>query len=146
MGEFFNKTKKLIEETYDKNGNRSVVMVAHSMGNLVMLYFYNHVVSGQWKDKYIRAHVALSAPWAGSVKSLKLMCSGQSLKLMCSGQSLKPMCSGQSLKPMCSGQCLKLMCSGQSLKLMCSGQCLKLCSGQYRGGGGGKRVREILMG
>ena len=86
MGEFFNKTKKLIEETYHKNGNRSVVMVAHSMGNLVMLYFYNHVVSGQWKDKYIRAHVALSAPWAGSVKSLKLMCSGQCLKLMCSGQ------------------------------------------------------------
>ena len=77
MSDFFDKTKKLVEETYRKNGNSSVVLVAHSMGNPVMLYFYNHVVSGRWKDQYIRSHVALSAPWAGSVKSIKLMCSGQ---------------------------------------------------------------------
>ena len=77
MADFFNNTKKLIEDTYTKNGNTPVLMVAHSMGNPVMLYFYNHVVSRQWKDKYIRSHVALAAPWGGSMKALKLMVSGE---------------------------------------------------------------------
>ncbi|KAL8581134.1 hypothetical protein ACOMHN_033582 [Nucella lapillus] len=81
MSEFFNKTKRLIEDTFAKNGNSRVVMVAHSMGNPVMLYFYNHVVSQQWKDRHIQSHVALSAPWGGAVKSLKLMVSGDSLGL-----------------------------------------------------------------
>ncbi|XP_076447791.1 lysosomal phospholipase A and acyltransferase-like [Babylonia areolata] len=81
MQEFFNKTKRLIEDTYARNGNSSVVVVAHSMGNPVMLYFYNHVVSQDWKDRHVRSHVALSAPWGGAIKALKLMCSGEPMGL-----------------------------------------------------------------
>jgi alpha-beta hydrolase superfamily lysophospholipase len=77
MEEYFALTKRLIEDTYARNGNSPVVVVAHSMGNTILLHFYNYVVTAQWKDKYIRAHVAIAAPWAGSVKALKVLVSGQ---------------------------------------------------------------------
>ncbi|XP_076452446.1 lysosomal phospholipase A and acyltransferase-like [Babylonia areolata] len=79
MQGFFQDLRRLIEDTYEKNGNSRVVVVAHSMGNPVLLHFYNHLVSQDWKNRYIRSHVALGAPWGGSVKSLKLMCSGDSM-------------------------------------------------------------------
>lgn len=36
--------KTMIETAYRYNSNKRVVIVAHSMGNPVMLYFYNNFV------------------------------------------------------------------------------------------------------
>ncbi|XP_076470777.1 lysosomal phospholipase A and acyltransferase-like [Babylonia areolata] len=78
LGDFYKNLTRLIEDTYVENGNSPMVMVAHSMGNPVMLYFYNHMPLA-WKNKYIRAHIALAGVWAGAVKPIRLMTSGDSL-------------------------------------------------------------------
>ena len=76
LGEFYTNLTKLVENTYRENGNTPVVMIGHSMGNPVMLYFYNHKPQ-EWKDKYIRAHISLAGVWAGAVKPIRLMTSGE---------------------------------------------------------------------
>ena len=76
LGLFYANLTKLIESTYAENGNTPVVVVGHSMGNPVMLYFYNHKPQA-WKDKYIRAHMSLAGVWAGAVKPIRLMTSGE---------------------------------------------------------------------
>ncbi|KAK7492259.1 hypothetical protein BaRGS_00016556 [Batillaria attramentaria] len=78
LGELFVNLTKLVEDTYAENNNTRVVMVAHSMGNPVLLYFFNHKPQS-WKDKFIQAHVSISGVWAGSVKPVRLMTSGDSL-------------------------------------------------------------------
>ncbi|KAK7087303.1 hypothetical protein V1264_021372 [Littorina saxatilis] len=78
LNEFYRKLKKLVEDLYHANQNVPVVMIAHSMGNPVLLNFYNHKVTKEWKDTYIHAHVALAPPWAGSIKSVRGMVSGDS--------------------------------------------------------------------
>ena len=42
------------------------------MGNPVLLYFLNHQ-SQAWKDKFIRTFIALSAPFGGAVKTLRVI-------------------------------------------------------------------------
>ena len=76
MGDFVKQLRDLIEFTYRANGGKRVVLVAHSMGNLHALYLLNQQ-SQAWKDKYIRLFIAVSAPWAGTVKTLRLMASGK---------------------------------------------------------------------
>ncbi|KAL8603156.1 hypothetical protein ACOMHN_059328 [Nucella lapillus] len=78
LGVYYKNLTKLIEDTYAMNGNLPVVVVAHSMGNPTMLYFYNHMAQA-WKDKYIRAHVSMAGVWAGAIKPIRLMTSGDSL-------------------------------------------------------------------
>ncbi|KAK7114986.1 lysosomal phospholipase A and acyltransferase-like [Littorina saxatilis] len=78
LGEFYANLTKLIEDTYTENGNSPAVIIGHSMGNPVMLYFYNQKPQ-VWKDKYLRAHISLAGVWAGAVKTLRLMTSGDSL-------------------------------------------------------------------
>lgn len=75
MGEMYTKLKALIEETYYKNNNTKVVIIAHSMGNPVTLYFLNHQ-SQQWKDKFIQSFIGLSGVWGGVIKSMRLFASG----------------------------------------------------------------------
>jgi pimeloyl-ACP methyl ester carboxylesterase len=65
----------LIEQTFTKNNNTPVVLLGHSMGNLYILYTLNQMPQA-WKDKYIRSFISLSGPWGGSVKTLRLMASG----------------------------------------------------------------------
>ncbi|KAK7114992.1 lysosomal phospholipase A and acyltransferase-like [Littorina saxatilis] len=92
LTEYYRSLKRLIEDTFSKNGNSKVVLVAHSNGNPVLLYFYNSVVTAEWKDKYIRAHVALGPPWAGATKTVKLMVSGDSVNIpFVKGKRLRPM-------------------------------------------------------
>ena len=56
---------KLIETTYASNGNKSIIMVSHSMGSIMTLFLMNHK-SQEWKDKYIRSHISMSGVWGGS--------------------------------------------------------------------------------
>jgi lysophospholipase-3 len=78
MQPYINNLANLVKETYEINGNTRVVLLAHSMGNLYTLYMLNHQ-SQAWKDKYVQSHISLSGPWAGAVKTLKIMASGDNL-------------------------------------------------------------------
>ncbi|XP_076254816.1 lysosomal phospholipase A and acyltransferase-like isoform X1 [Rhynchophorus ferrugineus] len=76
--DYFIALKNLIEDTYDKNNNTSVMLVAHSMGGPMSLYFLNQQ-SQSWKDKYIKRLITLGAVWGGSVKAIKVYAIGDDL-------------------------------------------------------------------
>lgn len=76
--EYFEKVTELIEETYLKNGNKSVILITHSMGSPMMLFMLNHKDQA-WKDKYIRAQVSLAGVWAGTVRAMKVGSVGDNL-------------------------------------------------------------------
>ncbi|XP_076751443.1 lysosomal phospholipase A and acyltransferase [Xylocopa sonorina] len=75
---FFNKLKDLIEETYHRNQQVPVTLLAHSMGGPMSLIFLQRQ-SQKWKDKYINCLITLSAVWGGSVKALKVFAIGDDL-------------------------------------------------------------------
>jgi len=77
-GEYFSSVKKLIEETYITNNNVQVIILTHSMGSPMMLYFLIHQ-SSAWKDKYIRSLITLAGPWGGTVRALKVFAVGDNL-------------------------------------------------------------------
>ena len=70
LDEFYKNFTALIEETYYMNNCTKVMLVAHSMGNPVTLYWLNNYVNQDWKDKFIRMFVSLSGVWGGAVKTL----------------------------------------------------------------------------
>ena len=90
---YFTELRNLIEYTYDtvsylawitnqiklclnfQNGNTPVVMIAHSMGCSMSLYFLTQQTQA-WKDKYVKSLVALAGPWGGAVKSLEVFAVG----------------------------------------------------------------------
>ncbi|CAH8869393.1 unnamed protein product [Trichobilharzia szidati] len=72
---FMRKLKALIEETYTNGLNRSVVLVAHSLGSLYTKYFLD-LQTYKWKEKYIRSYISVAAPFGGSVNALISLLSG----------------------------------------------------------------------
>jgi len=78
LEDYYVQFKALIEETYDMNGNEKSIIVCHSMGCPVMLYFLNHQPQS-WKDTYVKSFVTLAGPWGGAVKALKAFTSGDNL-------------------------------------------------------------------
>lgn len=76
--EYFARVKALIEETFLANEATPVILVTHSMGGTMMLYFLNHQSAG-WKARYVRALVTLAGPWGGSVRALKVFAVGDNL-------------------------------------------------------------------
>lgn len=50
---WFTDFKNLIEQTYQENGNTSVILLSHSMGGPMSLLLLQRVTKS-WKDKYIR--------------------------------------------------------------------------------------------
>ncbi|KAL1124391.1 hypothetical protein AAG570_001020, partial [Ranatra chinensis] len=78
LSDYFKNLQLLIEETYVLNGNTSVILIAHSMGGPLSMYFLQQM-SQSWKDKYIHSLITLSAAWAGSVKSVKVFLMGDDL-------------------------------------------------------------------
>ena len=72
---YYNALRALVEEMYDVS-NESVAIVVHSMGGPMSLYFLNEVVTQEWKDKYIKVYIPLSAAWAGAGTSLDALVAG----------------------------------------------------------------------
>ena len=56
-----------MEKTYANGGNKRVVIVVHSMGAPVTLYFLTEIVDQEWKDKYLKAFVTVSGVWRGAL-------------------------------------------------------------------------------
>lgn len=71
MGGFLQRTKKLIEDTYESNGDTPVHLVGHSNGPLYAQYLLTHT-SEAWKEKYIHGFTAIAGnfPGQGSLYSL----------------------------------------------------------------------------
>ena len=67
---FFEALKALIETAVERNGGQPAVIVGHSMGCLVTLFFLNQQLPA-WRAKYVHAFVSVSAPYLGSVTALK---------------------------------------------------------------------------
>ncbi|ERL85318.1 phospholipase A2 group XV [Dendroctonus ponderosae] len=76
--DYFVQLKKLIEDTYEANNQTSVMLIVHSMGGPMSLFFLNQQAQS-WKDKYIKRLVALSGAWGGSVKAIKVYAMGDDL-------------------------------------------------------------------
>jgi len=72
---YFEKVKDLVESSYKENGNTSVILMTHSMGSNMMLYFLKDQPE-DWKEKYIRCLVTLAGPWGGAVEALKVFAVG----------------------------------------------------------------------
>lgn len=77
--DYFVKLKTLVEDTYAENGNKSIMLIAHSMGGPMSLHFLN-AQTQDWKDRYIKCLVALSGAWGGSVKAVKVYAIGENFK------------------------------------------------------------------
>ncbi|XP_792979.4 group XV phospholipase A2 [Strongylocentrotus purpuratus] len=77
-GSYFWQLQHLVEETYQKNGHEPVVLVSHSLGCLYALYFLNQQPTS-WKNRFIRAWVPISGPYAGTTKVMRVVTSGDNL-------------------------------------------------------------------
>jgi lysophospholipase III len=82
MSEYLDDLRKLIIDTYETNNRQPVVLIAHSMGNLYVQYFLKYL-DPQWKKTYIKSFIALSGPWGGAVKTIRLMTSGTVIVRTC---------------------------------------------------------------
>ena len=77
--EWFKYFKILIMSAYSSNGNNPVIMVSHSMGSPMILYFLTNYVNQAWKDKYIRCQISLSGVFGGTVRATKVFAIGDNL-------------------------------------------------------------------
>lgn len=80
---WMNSLKCLIEAAKQIN-EQKVVLVAHSMGNKMLLYFFQWIkdkVESSWIDDHIEAYVAISSPYLGAPKAIRGLTSGDRMGL-----------------------------------------------------------------
>ena len=77
-GQYYDKVKKLVEQTFSRNGNRSVHFVTHSLGGPTVLGFLNSMTQ-PWKDTYIASFAPISGPFGGSVAQANAFVAGDTL-------------------------------------------------------------------
>lgn len=65
----------MIEDTYEKNGKKKVILVVHSHGGPMSLVFL-YQQSQEWKDQYIAYEISLGAAWAGAIKAMEAYIDG----------------------------------------------------------------------
>ena len=66
----------MIESTYLNNGKEPVILIAHSMGSPMTLYFLNRKTQA-WKDKYVKAYITMAGVWGGTVRAMKVFALGK---------------------------------------------------------------------
>jgi len=69
MEEYFLNLKKLIEETFQQNYEKSIIILGHSTGAVYSLLFLKQQ-SQEWKDKYIKSMINLAPVFGGTIESL----------------------------------------------------------------------------
>ena len=75
LSNYFNDLRELVEKVFLINKEKRVMLIAHSQGGLMAMYFLRKQ-SQELKDKYIHAFMAIGTPWGGSGIMLKLYTSG----------------------------------------------------------------------
>ncbi|KAI3413824.1 hypothetical protein GPALN_011305 [Globodera pallida] len=93
---YFAKLRSLIEQLFHANGNRKVIVLAHSMGNPLANFFYNKIVDKAWKDTFLLAHISLAGAWGGSAQVVKLFASALFHQLRLSFPIGQPLAFGRS--------------------------------------------------
>ena len=68
----------LVDQMYADSGNKSVVIIGHSLGG-PMTYHFLQSKSLEWKAKYIYAWVPIAAPFGGSTALVDTIISGSNL-------------------------------------------------------------------
>lgn len=71
---YFDRLKKLIEDTYKASNSSKVVLISHSLGGLTTSTFLN-TLSEEWKDKHIHAWVSAAGVFGGAIKEVKVLVS-----------------------------------------------------------------------
>jgi len=71
----FTQLQKIIEDAYTSNNNSKVVIIAHSMGNLIFSHLLSRTPQG-WREKYIKNYFAIAPPWTGAVMAVQSLASG----------------------------------------------------------------------
>jgi len=74
--EFFRNFKVLVEDAYFTNNKTKVILMTHSMGCPMVLYFLNRQPQS-WKDKFIRSLVTLAGPWGGAGRAIQVFAEGE---------------------------------------------------------------------
>lgn len=63
--------KLSIEEIYKEN-NKKVVVIAHSLGSIVIMNFFNNIDT-KWINKYIDLVICINPPFEGSILALRTL-------------------------------------------------------------------------
>ncbi|MEV4359366.1 hypothetical protein [Nonomuraea sp. NPDC049625] len=79
MGGFFERTRRLIEDTYHDNGERPVHLIGHSNGPLYAQYLLTHT-SQAWRDRYIHGFTPIAGNLPGQGLMYSLMFTGQNIQ------------------------------------------------------------------
>ena len=79
IGDFLQRTKRLIEDTYRENGNRPVHLVGHSNGPIYAEYLLTHT-SRAWKDRYIHGFTPIAGNFPGQGSLYPIMFSGLNIE------------------------------------------------------------------
>src|SRR5206468_8219671 len=71
MGNFLDRTRALIEQTYYENGGRRVHLVGHSNGPLYAQYLLTHMPRA-WRERFIQGFTPIAGnfPGQGSLYSI----------------------------------------------------------------------------
>ena len=67
QAEFFRRLKHLVEDTYELNDGKPVLLFGHSMGGN-FAYLFLRQQEYWWKRKYIRGVIFAATPWGGNFK------------------------------------------------------------------------------
>ena len=61
-----------------QNGKTPVLLVTHSMGSIMSLYFLNRQTQA-WKDEHVRSLVSVAGVWGGTARAVKVFAVGDNL-------------------------------------------------------------------
>ncbi|KNC80155.1 hypothetical protein SARC_07482, partial [Sphaeroforma arctica JP610] len=81
---YFSSLVAAIEQLYQTNNNKPVVLFGHSMGSACANYFLNFARQqmGQgWLDVHIHTYVAAGGPWLGALKAIRSAVVGEDFGL-----------------------------------------------------------------